>query len=83
MCLGPRLDAPDSHLTPGAGVAVDGKAKLRVVLDYGVDSSDCLIGIEFVQFLRRWEGVLYLAEVQNLPLGGFPPFPLPCRTQRG
>src|SRR6516164_2760207 len=72
--FGPRLDARDSHLTPGVGVAVDGKAKLGVVLDHGLNSSDCLIGIEFVQFLRCGEGVLYLAEVHNLPLGDFPPF---------
>ena len=48
MCLGPRLDARDSHLTPGAGVAVDGKAKLGVVFDHGLNLSDCIIGIKFV-----------------------------------
>jgi hypothetical protein len=63
-----------SHLTPRAGVPINGKAKLRVVLDHGLDSTDCLIGIEFVEFLRLGKGVLYLAEVQNLALGGFPPF---------
>jgi hypothetical protein len=50
------------------------KAKLRVVLNHCFNSTDCLIGIEFVELLRRGERVLYLAEVQNLPLGNFPPF---------
>src|SRR5215472_13844151 len=72
--LGPGPHARHSHFTPGAGVAINRKAKLPVVRDYGLDPTDCLIGIEFVEFLRRWERVLDLAEVQNLPLGGFPPF---------
>ena len=72
--LGPRLDALHSHLTPRAGVTINGKTKLRVILDNGLNSTDCLIGIEVVELIRRGERVLYLAEVQNLPLGGFPPF---------
>jgi hypothetical protein len=30
--------------------------------------------MELIEFLRRGERVLDLAEMQNLPLGGLPPF---------
>ena len=72
--LGACLDACHSHLTPRACVTINGKAKLRVVLDHGLNSTDCLIGMELIEFLRRGERVLDLAEMQNLPLGGLPPF---------
>jgi hypothetical protein len=52
--LGPRLDARDSHLTPRAGVAINGKAKPtheRANLQYSVLALPVGSGAENIYFV--------------------------------
>jgi hypothetical protein len=56
FCLDPCLDARHSHFTPGAGVAIDGKAKLRVILDHSLNSTDCLNRDRVRRVPPAWEG---------------------------